>query len=80
LLRIEETSGGSLLIEQGALYLALYRLETQSLLGSEWGISENNRHARFYTLTPAGRKRLKEEVSHWNQLTKGMALALGAGA
>jgi transcriptional regulator len=80
LLRIEQTSSGNLLIEQGALYPALYRLEMQGLLGSEWGISENNRRAKFYTLTPAGRKRLKEELSRWKQLTKGMALALGAEA
>ncbi|MGH9721363.1 MAG: PadR family transcriptional regulator [Bryobacteraceae bacterium] len=80
LLRIEQTSSGNLLIEQGALYPALYRLEAQGLLGSEWGISDNNRRAKFYTLTPAGRKRLKEELSHWKQLTKGMALALGAEA
>jgi len=80
LLRIEQTSSGNLLIEQGALYPALYRLETQGLLGSEWGISENNRRAKFYTLTPAGRKRLKEELDRWKQLTKGMALALGAEA
>ena len=78
LLRIEQTSSGNLLIEQGALYPALYRLETQGLLGSEWGTSENNRRAKFYTLTRAGRKRLKEELSHWKQLTEGMALALGA--
>ena len=80
LLRIEQTSSGNLLIEQGALYPALYRLETQGLLGSEWGVSENNRRAKFYTLTPAGRKRLKQELSEWKQLTKGMALALGAEA
>jgi transcriptional regulator len=80
LLRIEQTSSGNLLIEQGALYPALYRLETQGLLGTEWGVSDNNRRAKFYTLTPAGRKRLKEELSRWNQLTKGMALALGAEA
>jgi transcriptional regulator len=80
LLRIEQTSSGNLLIEQGALYPALYRLETQGLLGSEWGISENKRRAKFYTLTPAGRKRLKEELSYWKQLSKGMALALGAEA
>jgi transcriptional regulator len=78
LLRIEQTSSGNLLIEQGALYPALYRLEVQGLLGAEWGISENNRRAKFYTLTPAGRKRLKKELSRWKQLTKGMALALGA--
>ena len=80
LLRIEQTSGGNLLIEQGALYPALYRLETQGMIGSEWGVSENNRRAKFYTLTPAGRKRLKEELNHWNQLAAGMALALGAKA
>jgi transcriptional regulator len=80
LLRIEQTSSGNLLIEQGALYPALYRLETQGLLSSEWGVSENNRRAKFYTLTPAGRKRLKEELSYWKQLAKGMALALGAEA
>jgi PadR family transcriptional regulator, regulatory protein PadR len=80
LLRIEQTSGGNLLIEQGALYPALYRLEAQGLIGSEWGVSENNRRAKFYTLTPSGRRRLKEELNHWNQLTAGMALALGAKA
>ena len=80
LLRIEQTSSGNLLIEQGALYPALYRLETQGLISSEWGVSENNRRAKFYTLTPAGRKRLKDELSRWKQLTKGMALALGAEA
>jgi transcriptional regulator len=80
LLRIEQTSSGNLLIEQGALYPALYRLETQGLLDSEWGISDNNRRAKFYTLTDAGRKRLKEELSNWKQLAKGMELALGAEA
>ncbi len=78
LLRIEQTSGGNLLIEQGALYPALYRLETQGLIGSEWGVSDNNRRAKFYTLTTAGRKRLKDELSNWNQVAAGMALALGA--
>jgi transcriptional regulator len=80
LLRIEQTSSGNLLIEQGALYPALYRLETQGLISSEWGVSDNNRRAKFYTLTPAGRKRLKDELSRWKQLTTGMALALGAEA
>lgn len=80
LLRIEQTSSGNLLIEQGALYPALYRLETRGLIGSEWGVSDNNRRAKFYTLTPAGRKRLKDELSRWRQLTKGMALALGVEA
>jgi transcriptional regulator len=78
LLRIEQTSGGKLLIEQGALYPALYRLETQGLLEAEWGQSDNNRRAKFYTLTSAGRKRLKEELGAWTRLVEGMALALGA--
>jgi PadR family transcriptional regulator PadR len=80
LLRIEQTSGGKLGIEQGALYPALYRLETQELIEAEWGQSENNRRAKFYTLTPAGRKRLKEEVKSWNQVAEAMALALAAKA
>lgn len=80
LLRIEQTSGGKLDIEQGALYPALYRLETQELIEAEWGQSENNRRAKFYTLTPAGRKRLKEEVKSWNQVVEAMALALAAKA
>lgn len=80
LLRIEQTSGGNLGIEQGALYPALYRLETQELIEAEWGQSENNRRAKFYTLTPAGRKRLKAEVKSWNQVVEAMALALAAKA
>jgi transcriptional regulator len=80
LLRIEQISGGNLLIEQGALYPALYRLETQGLIDSEWGVSGNNRRAKFYTLTAEGRKRLKEEVSAWNRLVDAMSLALAAKA
>jgi PadR family transcriptional regulator, regulatory protein PadR len=80
LLRIEQTSGGNLGIEQGALYPALFRLEKQGLIESEWGVSENNRRAKFYTLTTAGRKRLKEEVNSWNKVVQGMALALAAKA
>jgi transcriptional regulator len=80
LLRIEQTSGGKLGIEQGALYPALYRLETQQLISSEWGQSDNNRRAKFYTLTPAGRKRLKEELTSWNQVVEAMTLALAAKA
>jgi transcriptional regulator len=78
LLRIEQTSGGRLLIEQGALYPALYRLETRGLIEAEWGQSENNRRAKFYTLTTAGRKRLGEELKEWNRLVEAMTLALGA--
>jgi transcriptional regulator len=60
LLRIQQISGGALLVEQGALYPALHRLETQGLLATEWGTSDNNRRAKFYALTPAGRRRLRE--------------------
>ena len=80
LLRIEQTSGSSLLIEQGALYPALYRLESQGLISAEWGQSENNRRAKFYTLTAAGRRRLKDEVANWSRLVESMALVLSAKA
>lgn len=80
LLRIEQTSGSNLLIEQGALYPALYRLETQGLLQTEWGQSENNRRAKFYTITFQGRKRLKDEVDNWNQLAAGIGMMLAAKA
>ena len=78
LLRIEQITGGALLIEQGALYPALYRLEHQGLLDTEWGISDNNRRAKFYTLTTRGRKRLKEETDRWNRAAIAMKLALRA--
>jgi PadR family transcriptional regulator PadR len=76
LLRIEQISGGSFHIEQGALYPALFRLEHQGLLKSEWGTSENNRRAKFYQLTAAGRKRLRVETESWNRLTAAMASVL----
>ena len=78
LLRIGHISGGALEIQQGALYPALYRLEHQGLIESEWGISENNRKAKYYRLTPLGRRRLNEETASWNRLAGAMALALGA--
>ncbi len=78
LLRIEQITGGALLVEQGALYPALYRLEQQGLLATEWGVSDNNRRAKFYTLTPAGRRRLKDEAAGWNRLAAAMAAALQA--
>lgn len=76
LLRIEQISGGSLQIQQGALYPALYRLEHQGLIESEWGVSDNNRRAKFYHLTTAGRARLGQEVASWNRLAAAMAMAL----
>lgn len=80
LLRIEQISGSALAIEQGALYPALYRLEHQGLLDTEWGTSENNRKAKFYSLTPAGRKRLRTETEGWERLVSAMATALAAKA
>jgi transcriptional regulator len=67
LLRIEQITRGALLVEQGALYPALYRLEHQGLLVGEWGTSENNRRAKFYSVTAAGVRRLKEETESWNR-------------
>jgi transcriptional regulator len=78
LARIEQITQGALLVEQGALYPALYRLEHQGLLSTEWGTSENNRRAKYYSLTPAGRKRLREETESWNRLAVAMSAALKA--
>lgn len=78
LLRIEQISRRALFIEQGALYPALFRLVRQGLLKATWGTSENNRRAKFYELTPAGRKRLREEADSWNHLVAAIASALGA--
>jgi transcriptional regulator len=78
LLRIGQISGGNLEIQQGALYPALYRLEHQGLISSEWGTSDNNRKAKYYRLTPAGRRRLGEETASWNRLAQAIALSLAA--
>ena len=78
LLRIEQISGGALQIQQGALYPALYRLEHQGLITSEWGVSENNRKAKFYRLSAAGRRRLGEETASWNRLAEAIARTLAA--
>jgi transcriptional regulator len=79
LLRIGQISKGALLIEQGALYPALFRLVRQGLLTAKWGTSENNRRAKYYELTAAGRKRLHEETEGWNRLAAAMGAALKAG-
>ncbi|MEO8724865.1 MAG: PadR family transcriptional regulator [Acidobacteriaceae bacterium] len=78
LLRIGQISGNALLIEQGALYPGLFRLVRQGLLKATWGTSENNRRAKFYQLTIAGGKRLREETESWNRLSVAMASALSA--
>jgi transcriptional regulator len=76
LLRIGQISGNALDIPQGSLYPALYRLEHQGLIVGEWGESENKRRAKYYTLTAAGRKRLREETAGWNRLASAIASAL----
>ena len=78
LLRIEQITGGALQIQQGALYPALYRLESQGLIDSEWGVSDNNRRAKYYRLTTLGRQRLRDESASWNRLADAMATALRA--
>ena len=76
LLRINQITDGALMVEQGALYPALARLESRGLLRTEWGISENNRKAKFYRLTASGSRRLKKETDRWNRLAIAMKLAL----
>jgi PadR family transcriptional regulator PadR len=78
LLRIQQISGGALLVEQGALYPALYRLEEQDLLAAEWGTSENNRRAKYYSLTRVGEKRLRQETESWNRVAAAMSAVLRA--
>lgn len=78
LLRLEQISGGALSIQQGALYPALYRLERRGLIESEWGQSENNRRAKYYRLTRAGRRRLGEEEEGWNRLVDAVSAVLRA--
>ena len=78
LLRIRQISGDALEIPQGSLYPALYRLEHQGLIAAEWGQSDNNRRAKYYTLTAAGKRRLREETAGWNRLSHAIAAALNA--
>ena len=74
--RIEQISGDLLRVQQGSLYPALHRLEHQGWIAAEWGASDNNRRARFYSLTRAGRKQLTTEVSKWERLSEGVNLVL----
>lgn len=78
LVRLQQLTGGRLQIQQGSLYPALYRLERQGLIASEWGESENKRKAKFYTLTPSGRRKLKSEVASWTQFSAVVAGVLDA--
>ena len=74
--RIHQISGQALDVPQGSLYPALYRLEHQDLITSEWGVSDNKRKAKYYTLTTAGRRRLREETAGWNRLSAAITAAL----
>jgi PadR family transcriptional regulator, regulatory protein PadR len=75
--RIRQISNDALEIPQGSLYPALYRLEHQELIAAEWGASENNRRAKYYKLTAAGRRRLREETAGWNRFASAITAALG---
>ena len=78
LLRIQQLSDGRLLIQQGSLYPALYRLEHRGLIQAEWGESDNNRKAKYYRLTAEGRRQLKVETENWNRLSEGVLGVLKA--
>ncbi len=77
LLRIQQISGEELVIQQGSLYPALYRLEHQGAIASEWGESENNRKAKYYKLTRLGRERLGEETAKWQRMAGIIGTVLG---
>jgi transcriptional regulator len=78
--RIEQISGGAFLIEQGALYPALYRLERQRVVLGEWGLSDNKRRAKFYRLTATGQRRLGAEGEKWHRTANAIAEVLRARA
>jgi transcriptional regulator len=78
LLRIQQMSRDKLQIQQGSLYPALYRLEHQGLIASEWGESENKRRAKYYRLTAAGRRRLQQELAYWQRLSEAIGFVLSA--
>lgn len=80
LLRIQRASRDALQVEQGALYPALHRLEAQGLIEAEWGVSSNNRKARFYTLTAGGKQRLARDVADWRRVSAAMNAVLDATA
>jgi transcriptional regulator len=77
---IEQATDDALRVEEGSLYPALHRLEARGLVSTDWGVSENNRRARFYTLTKSGRARLKVETASWRRFAAAMFAALDAPA
>jgi transcriptional regulator len=76
---IQRESDDVFLVDHGSLYLALQRLEEKSWIDAKWGVSDNNRRARFYTLTAAGRRRLTEKTAEWKRIATAMGSILGAG-
>ena len=76
--RIQQISNDALQIQQGSLYPALYRLEHQGLIVSQWGESENRRKAKYYRLTAAGRRRLQEELAYWKRFSEAIGVVLAA--
>ncbi|MEJ7811022.1 MAG: PadR family transcriptional regulator [Gemmatimonadaceae bacterium] len=75
---IRQTTDDALQVQEGALYPALHRLERKGWLAEEWGLSETNREAKYYTLTPAGRKQLRAEVARWTRYSQAVTAALTA--
>lgn len=73
---VKERTGGHLTVEDAALYQALHRLDQQGLVDAEWRLSVNNRRARYYTLTPAGRKRLRAETANWRRYSRAVEAVL----
>jgi transcriptional regulator len=78
-LRIQQRSDDVLMVEEGSLYPALYRMEAKGWIAAEWGKSENNRRAKFYSLTRAGRKQLEEETALWERVVRAITLVLKTG-
>lgn len=78
--RLQQLSSDVLVVNQGSLYPALRRLETQGWVAAEWGVSDNNRRARYYRLTAAGRRQLEREQASWERLSAAVARVLAAGA
>ncbi|HXE12093.1 MAG TPA: PadR family transcriptional regulator [Bryobacteraceae bacterium] len=79
-LHIQQISNEVLRVEEGSLYPALHRMEQDGWISAEWGVSENNRRARYYKLTAAGRKQLAEEETNWQRLTEAVASVLNFAA
>ncbi len=77
--RLQQVSRDAFVLNQGSLYPALHRLEAQGWIGAEWGVSDNNRQAKFYSLTRAGRKQLAEETEYWERFAAAVGLVLKTG-